>query len=120
MPRIQKTATTAGKEARAYAEVSADGGEEVHDVHGLIPGLVVHHSQGGERTAVRRPEVPLVVAEHSLYVLITRVCFHDSWVNKQPSKSHKFGAVLQIRDVYPVSRIPDPTFKIPDPDPDPH
>ncbi len=62
--------TKAGKEARAYAEVSADGGEEVHDVHGLIPGLVVHHPQGGERAPVRRPEVPLVVAEHSLYVLV--------------------------------------------------
>ncbi len=75
MPRIKNTATTAGKEARAYAEVSADGGEEVHNVHGLIPGLIVHHSQGGQRAPVRRPEVPLVVAEHSLYVLITGQVF---------------------------------------------
>jgi hypothetical protein len=74
MSRIHNTGTKAGKEARAYAEVSADGGEEVHNVHGLIPGLVVHHSQGGERAPVRRPEVPLVVAKHSLYVLTTRAC----------------------------------------------
>jgi hypothetical protein len=70
MPWIHNSVTKAGKEARAYAEVSADGGEEVHDVHGLIPGLIVLYSQGGERAPVRRPEVPLVVAEHSLYVLI--------------------------------------------------
>ncbi len=75
MPRIHNSATKAEKEARAYAEVSADGGEEVHDVHGLIPGLVVHHSERGERAPVRRPEVPLVVAEHSLYVLTTGQVF---------------------------------------------
>jgi hypothetical protein len=79
--------TKAGKVARAYAEVSADGGEEVHDVHGLIPGLVVHHSQGGERAPVRRPEVPLVVAEHSLYVLTTGACvFMTFGLKSKPQK----------------------------------
>jgi hypothetical protein len=71
MPTINITRPEANptKENRAYAEISADGREEVNNVHVLVPGLVVHHPHRGQRAPVPRPEVALVVAEYSLYLL---------------------------------------------------